>query len=46
MWQVLSGEEKDRKYARLQLSDRQAIIEILHDTKKDLPEYFKAIQGR
>jgi hypothetical protein len=43
MWQVLSGEEKDKKYARLSLADRQAIVEILRDTKPDLPDYFQAV---
>jgi hypothetical protein len=41
LWQVLSGEAKDKKYASLSPADRQAIVEILRDTKKDLPEYFK-----
>jgi hypothetical protein len=40
MWQVLSGEEKDQKYARLTASDRRAIVEILRETKKGLPDYF------
>ena len=40
MWNVLSGQEKDPKYARLSAADRTAIIEILRDTKKGLPEYF------
>jgi hypothetical protein len=35
MWQILSGEEKNPKYARLSPGDRQAIIEILRETKKD-----------
>ena len=43
MWQVLSGEEKDQRYARLSLADRQAIVEILRDTKAGLPEYFQAV---
>jgi hypothetical protein len=43
MWQVLSGEEKEQKYARLSLADRQAIVEILRDTKPDLPDYFQAV---
>ena len=43
MWQVLSGAEKDPKYARLSLTDRQAIVEILRDTKKDLPAFFRPI---
>jgi hypothetical protein len=41
MWQVLSGEEKSERYARLSLADRRAIVEILRETKPDLPAYFK-----
>jgi hypothetical protein len=33
--QVLSGKEKDPKYARLSAEDREAILEILQETKKD-----------
>jgi hypothetical protein len=40
MWQVLSGEEEGGKYTRLSLADRQAIVEILRETKKGLPDYF------
>jgi hypothetical protein len=40
MWQILSGQQRSNRYARLSLSDRQAIVEILHDTKKGLPSYF------
>jgi hypothetical protein len=40
MWEVLSGHEKGTKYAKLTSTDRQAVIEILLDTKKDLPDYF------
>jgi len=43
MWEILSGEEKDRRYARLSLADRQAIVAILRDTKPDLPDYFQAV---
>ena len=44
MWQVLSGEEQDDRYrAALSLADRQAIVEILRDTKTDLPAYFQAV---
>ncbi len=42
MWEVLSGREKAPKYARLPRADRQAVLEILRDTKKGLPEYFRA----
>jgi hypothetical protein len=41
MWEVLSGQEKDKKYARLSAEDRRAIVEVLRDTKKGLPDYFK-----
>jgi hypothetical protein len=41
LWQILSGREKDKKYARLSVTDRRAVTEILRDTKKDLPLYFK-----
>ena len=41
MWDVLSGQEKDGKYSRLSAGDRTAIVEILRDTKKDLPGYFQ-----
>jgi hypothetical protein len=42
MWEILSGQEQDPRYRSvLSLADRQAIIEILRDTKKDLPPYFQ-----
>jgi hypothetical protein len=41
LWQVLSGEEREARYQKaLSRADRQAIVEILRDTKKDLPPYF------
>jgi len=43
MWEVLSGKETNKAYARLSLADRRAIVEILRDTKKGLPEYFRAV---
>jgi hypothetical protein len=42
MWEVLSGQERAERYlTALPLADRQSIIEILRDTKKDLPQYFQ-----
>jgi hypothetical protein len=38
MWQVLSTENR-----RLSAQDRRAIAEILRDTKKDLPSYFRVM---
>ena len=41
MWEILSGQDANKRYERLTPHDRQAIVEILRDTKKDLPEYFR-----
>ena len=43
MWAVLSGEVTESPYDRLALADRQAIVEILRDTKPGLPDYFGTI---
>ncbi len=44
LWEVLSGEERGERYrSALSLADRQAIIEILRDTKSDLPAYFQGV---
>jgi hypothetical protein len=43
MWQVLSGQEKDKKYARLTALDRKAIVEILRETRRGLPDYFRLL---
>jgi hypothetical protein len=43
LWRVLSGQERGQPYPSLALADRRAIVDILRATKKDLPEYFKAI---
>ena len=41
IWSILSGEESGRPYDRLSADDRQAVIEILLDTKPGLPDYFR-----
>jgi len=42
LWAVLSGDERDARYQRaLSRADRHAIVEILRDTKTDLPSYFQ-----
>jgi hypothetical protein len=43
MWRILSGEERGKRYAGLTLEDRRAIVEILRETKRRLPEYFQAV---
>jgi hypothetical protein len=40
MWEILSGKDTDTRYARLTPADRQAIVEILRETKPGLPAYF------
>ena len=42
LWDILSGEERSSKYGGLSAVDRQAVLEILRETKKALPEYFRA----
>ena len=41
MWRILSGEEPAPQYEQLTADRRQAVIEILVDTKPDLPDYFR-----
>jgi hypothetical protein len=43
MWEVLSGRDSATKYARLSRADRKAVLEILRDTKPDLPAYFRPL---
>ena len=46
MWAILSGQEQDPRYrAALSAADRQAIVEILRETKKDLPSYFQNVRS-
>jgi len=44
MWDVLSGQNHDRKYAKLTPRLRADIVGILLDTKPGLPSYFHALQ--
>jgi hypothetical protein len=43
MWTVLSGQDRAARYAHLTLPTRQAIVEILRETKKGLPDYFQPV---
>jgi hypothetical protein len=40
MWEVLSGQDKDPVFKHISTEQRQAILEILRDTKPGLPDYF------
>ena len=42
LWEVLAGKDTDKRYSVLISADRAAIIDILRDTKKDLPTYWFA----
>ncbi len=40
LWDVLSGRDVSERYAPLSAADRQAILEILRETKTGLPRYW------
>lgn len=42
LWEILSGKDQSVSFSGLSAGNRQAILEILVDTKKGLPEYFRA----
>jgi hypothetical protein len=46
MWDVLSGAERAPKYARLSSTQRDGIVEILRETKQDLPASFSPRPSR
>ena len=43
LWAVLSGEEAGERYASITADERRTIIEILRDTKDNLPDYFQPL---
>ena len=45
LWEVLAGADQTPVYGRLTAADRKAIYEILLDTKRDLPEYWRSPQA-
>jgi len=42
LWQVLAENEDAETFVHLSAEDKRAIIEIIHQTKDGLPEYWKA----
>lgn len=40
LWEILANNKKPEEYAHLSAEDRQAIIQILRETKPDLPAYW------
>jgi hypothetical protein len=41
LYDVLTGRDQSEKFKRLSAGDRQAVLEILRETKPGLPGYFK-----
>jgi hypothetical protein len=42
LWEIASGKDQSKKFAHLSRGDRQAILEIVEQTKQDAPDYWKA----
>ncbi|MBL8227581.1 MAG: hypothetical protein JNL98_03860 [Bryobacterales bacterium] len=42
LFDVLTGRDQSKKFAKLRETDRRAIYEILLDTKKGLPDYWRS----
>jgi hypothetical protein len=42
LWRILTGADENEAFAHLSAADRTAILEILVDTKRGLPEYWTA----
>ena len=42
LWEIVTNQDHDEAFAHLTPEDRQAIHEILVDTKPDLPDYWKS----
>ena len=41
LWEVLTGKDTSKEFAHLSEADRLVVLEILRDTKPDLPAYWK-----
>lgn len=41
LWEVLTGKDESKPFAHLSKEDRGAVLEILRETKPDLPAYWK-----
>lgn len=40
LWAILSGKDSNTRYRHLSTGDRRAVLDILRETKRDLPRYF------
>jgi len=41
LWRTLTGQAKDKELAAIPAADRKAVLEILRETKRNLPAYFQ-----
>jgi hypothetical protein len=41
LWEVLSGKDQSKPFAHLKAADRRTVLEVLQETKKGLPAYWK-----
>ncbi len=42
LYDVLTGKDTSKEYSHLSVEDRKAVLEILRDTKPNLPDYWKS----
>ncbi|HEY6403186.1 MAG TPA: hypothetical protein VI479_17330 [Blastocatellia bacterium] len=40
LWLVLTGQNQDKEFTTITAEERKAVLEILRETKKNLPDYF------
>lgn len=45
LWEILNGRGASKDAPKLAVEERKAILEILRETKGDLPDYWKAASG-
>ena len=43
LWAILSGRDRASKYSKLSAADRTAVVDILLETKPNLPPYFRPL---
>jgi hypothetical protein len=43
LYAILSGQDHSQKYAAIPAADRQAVFEILRDTKPNVPAYWRGV---
>jgi hypothetical protein len=41
LYEVLTGKNKSERFAKISMADREAVLEIVRDTKSGLPAYWK-----